>query len=135
MKSHFEQMKTAGNVVLHVLLGAGIACLFLPWEKHFFLQMIICGPGVFFVAMFLEAAQEFFLKAKGNKYDAVNCSLGGMLVYFIYISIYGAKLDMDIDFNQPPRMIWFYIGLVLIVSSGSYWVYKNFLKKKGKENS
>jgi membrane protein implicated in regulation of membrane protease activity len=135
LKPHFEKMINAGNVVLHLMLGIGIASLFLPWEKSFILQLIICVLTPFAVGMFLEYLQKVLLKAEANIYDAVNTAVGGFLVFIVYIFIYGVKLDSDIDFSQPPRMIWMQIGLVFIIISIFIWVYKNFLKKKEKENS
>lgn len=51
-KTLSQKLLTAGNFVLHLMLGIGIASLFLKWERHFFLQLVICFLFPFGIAFF-----------------------------------------------------------------------------------
>lgn len=130
MKHHITTALSAGNVILHLILGIGVASLFLPYERSFIFQMILCGLSAFAVGFFGEYFQKIIFKSKPNFYDAVNTCIGGLMICLVYLFIYGPKLDDDIDFNHKPRMFWFYFGLICIFISIFIWIYKNFISKK-----
>ena len=129
MKNFLKNCLEAGNVLLHAMLGIGVAMLFLKWERHFFIQLVICWLIPFGVAWFGEKIQESFFKAKPNAYDAVNTSIFGLIVGIVYLFIYGWKFDSDINKYQEPKMWWFYAGWILIGLSITIWTVKQINKK------
>jgi hypothetical protein len=130
IKHHITAALSAGNVFLHILLGIGIASLFLIYERSFILQLMICVLMSFAVGFFGEYLQKIIFKAAANFYDAVNTGIGGLFIFIVYILIYGIKLDSDIEHNHKPRMFWFWLGLACIGVSTLIWIGKNFMFKK-----
>lgn len=124
-----ENLLQAGNVLLHWTLGIGIACLFLKWERHFFLQLVICTLFPFGIAFFGEKFQKEVFGAKPNIYDAINTGIAGLIICLVYLFIYGWKFDEDIDVNQEPKLLWYKIGWMLIAVSTCIWIIKQVLKK------
>lgn len=130
MKKNLSQkLLTAGNFVLHLMLGIGIASLFLKWERHFFLQLVICFLFPFGIAFFGEKFQKK-LGAKPNIYDALNTGIAGLIFGIIYLFIFGWKFDEDIEPNQQPKIYMTYIGWSLIAISTIIWIIKQALKKR-----
>ena len=136
MKNFLNNLKTfaincinAGNFVLHLMLGAGIAMLFLKWERDFIGQIGIGGLVPLGVVWFGEKLQQIIFKATPNAYDAYNSGIAGVITVLIFLSIYGFKFGCEIQ-EQEPKMMWHYGGWVLIVVSTLIWVVKNFIKKK-----
>lgn len=129
-KSFGQNLLTAGNFVLHLMLGIGIASLFLKWERHFFIQLVISFLFPFGITFF----GEFFQKSLGSKpniYDAFNSGLTGLLYGVICLFIFGWKFDDgDIPKNQEPKMYMTYIGWSLITISTTIWIIKQLLKKR-----
>lgn len=128
-QSTSEKLLTAGNFILHLMLGIGIASLFLKWERHWFLQLVISFLFPFGIAFFGEKFQKE-LGAKPNIYDAFNTGLAGLFYGIIYLFIFGWKLDKHIDPNQLPKMYMVYIGWSMIVISSTIWIIKQFMKRK-----
>jgi hypothetical protein len=119
----------AGNVVLHLMLGSGIAMLFLKWERDFMGQIAICSLFSFGAVFVGEYVQKLLFKAVPNIYDACNSGIAGLITVLIFLSIYGFKFGYEIQ-EQEPKMMWHYGGWVLIGVSTLIWVIKNFIKKK-----
>lgn len=128
-KTLSQKLLTAGNFVLHLMLGIGIASLFLKWERHFFLQLVICFLFPFGIAFFGEKFQQK-LGAKPSIYDAINTGIAGLIYGIIYLFIFGWKFDEDIDPNQEPKIYMTYIGWTLIIISTTIWLIKQALKKR-----
>jgi hypothetical protein len=118
----------AGNFVLHLMLGAGIAMLFLKWERDFIGQIAICTVIPFVICGILEYGQGFIPNVKRNIYDVFNSAIGGFIVVLIYLTIYGFKWGTDIG-PQEPKMFWHYGGWVLIVVSILIWTVKQLNKR------
>jgi len=129
MKTFLQKSLEAGNVLLHFALGIGIACLFLKWERHFFLQLMICTLFPLGIAFFGEFGQKKVFGAKPNINDAVNTGIAGLMFGIIYLFVFGWKFDEDIDVNQEPKMYFTYIGLSLITLSIIIWIAKQINKK------
>lgn len=130
MKTFLQKSLGAGNVLLHFALGIGIACLFLRYERHFFLQLVICTLFPFGIAFFGEKLQKEAFNSKPNIYDAINTGIAGLIVGLIYLFVYGWKFDSDIDPNQKPKAYFTYIGWSLITISTTIWIIKQLLKKR-----
>jgi hypothetical protein len=118
----------AGNFVLHLMLGTGIAMVFLKWERDFVGQIAICGLLPFGIVFIGEYAQKLIFKAKPNIYDAYNSGIAGLITVLIFLSIYGFKFGYEIQ-KQEPKMIWHYGGWVLIAVSTLIWIVKQLNKK------
>lgn len=129
-KTLTQKLLSAGNFVLHLMLGIGIASLFLKWERHFFLQLVICFLLPFGIAFFGEYGQKKAFKAKPSIYDALNTGIGGLIFGIIYLFIFGWKFDDDIDPNQQPKIYMTYIGWSLIAISTIIWIIKQVRKKR-----
>lgn len=130
-KTLSQKLITAGNFVLHLMLGIGIASLFLKWERHWFMQLVISFLFPFGIAFFGEKFQQK-LGAKPNIYDALNTGIAGLIFGIIYLFIFGWKFDEDIDPNQLPKMYMVYIGWSLIAISTIIWIIKQGMKFRNK---
>ena len=118
----------AGNVILHLMLGSGIAMLFLKWERDCIGQIAIGGIVPLVVVGFGEYLQKLVFKAVPNIYDAYNSGIAGLITVLIFLSIYGFKFGYEIQ-EQEPKMIWHYGGCVLIGISTFIWIVKQLNKK------
>lgn len=130
LKKFASNCINAGNVVLHLILGAGIAMLFLQYERSIAMQLAITTLMPLVICGFLEFCQGFIPNVKRNIYDVANSAIAGLITGIVFLSIYGWKLDEDINHNQLPKEGWFYAGWILIAVSTIIWVAKNFIKKK-----
>jgi hypothetical protein len=135
MKNFLDNLKkfainciNAGNFVLHLMLGSGIAMLFLKWERDFIGQIAICGLLPFGIVFIGEYLQKLFFKAVPNIYDAYNSGIAGLITVLVFLSIYGFKWGYEIQ-EQEPKMMWQYGGWVLIGVSTLIWIVKQLNKK------
>jgi hypothetical protein len=118
----------AGNFVLHLMLGTGIAMVFLKWERDWLGQIAICGLTSFGIVFFGEKLQKLLFKAKPNIYDAYNSGIAGVITVLVFLSIYGFKWGYEIQ-EQEPKLYWYYGGWILISLSTSIWLVKQVINK------
>lgn len=124
-----EKLLNAGNFVLHLMLGSGIAMLFLKWERDVIGQILGIGIAIpFVICGILEYGQGLIPNVKRNIYDVFVGTIAGFITVLIYLLIYGFKWGYEIQ-EQEPKMMWYYGGWVLIALSVSIWLVKQVINK------
>lgn len=128
-KTFAENLLESGNVILHLILGAGIAMLFLKWERDWIGQILGIGIAIpFGVCGLLEYGQGLIPGVKRNIYDVFVGTIAGLITVLIYLIIYGFKWGADIG-PQEPKTIWQHIGWTLIAISVVVWLVKQVINK------